>query len=135
MPTKRAILAEPTIPDPPDTLSVAQLVQYHGCAADLCRGLINSSDYRTHVFDLLFLNRPSDRFDDEVATLVVGGVSPGVTWIESDEHEFFIPERLRCGAIQKTARNICEGTNKACAALDEQNSALEGILRGIDYND
>ena len=25
--------------------------------------------------------------------------------------------------------------NKACAALEEQNSALEGVLAGIDYND
>ena len=28
-----------------------------------------------------------------------------------------------------------ETLNKACAALEEQNSALEGVLAGIDYND
>ena len=39
------------------------------------------------------------------------------------------------GAIQKRATNIGETLNKACAALEEQNSTLEGILAGIDYND
>ena len=47
----------------------------------------------------------------------------------------FVPDRARWGAIQKRATNIGETLNKACAALEEQNSALEGVLAGIDYND
>ena len=35
----------------------------------------------------------------------------------------------------KRATNIGETLNKACVALEEQNSALEGVLAGIDYND
>ena len=46
-----------------------------------------------------------------------------------------MPDRARWGAIQKTATNIGEALNKACAALEEQNPALEGVLAGIDYND
>ena len=41
----------------------------------------------------------------------------------------------RWGAIQRRATNIGETLNKACAALEEQNPALEGVLAGIDYND
>ena len=37
--------------------------------------------------------------------------------------------------IQKQANNIGEALNKACAALEEQNGSLEGVLGGIDYND
>ena len=48
---------------------------------------------------------------------------------------FFVPNRARWGATQKTATNIGEALNKACAALEEQNSGLEGVLAGIDYND
>ena len=34
-----------------------------------------------------------------------------------------------------TGHEIGETLNKACAALEEQNGALEGVLAGIDYND
>ena len=48
---------------------------------------------------------------------------------------FLTTRRARWHAIQKTATNIGETLNKACAALEEQNSSLEGVLAGIDYND
>ena len=123
-------------PDPSaDTLSVAQLEQYLWSAADILRGSIDSSDYKTYIFGLLFLKRLSDRFEEEAERLVAEGVSERVAWTDPDEHQFFVPDRARWKAIQKTATNIGEKLNKACAALEEQNSALEGVLAGIDYND
>ena len=123
-------------PDPPrDTLSVAQLEQYLWSAADILRGSIDSSDYKTYIFGLLFLKRLSDRFEEEAEKLVADGMSNEVAWNDPDEHQFFVPDRARWDAIQKTATNIGEALNKACAALEEQNPALEGVLAGIDYND
>ena len=58
-----------------------------------------------------------------------------VAWTDPDEHQFFVPDRARWSTIQKQATNIGETLNKACAALEEQNSGLEGVLAGIDYND
>ena len=53
-------------PDPSaDTLSVAQLETYLWSAADILRGSIDSSDYKTYIFGLLFLKRLSDRFEEE----------------------------------------------------------------------
>ena len=123
-------------PEPPaDVLSVAQLEQYLWSAADILRGSIDSSDYKTYIFGLLFLKRLSDRFEEEAEKLVADGVPEDVAWTDPDEHQFFVPDRARWGAIQKRATNIGETLNKACAALEEQNSALEGVLAGIDYND
>ena len=123
-------------PDPSaDTLSVAQLEQYLWSAADILRGSIDSSDYKTYIFGLLFLKRLSDRFEEEAERLIAEGVSERVAWTDPDEHQFFVPDRARWTAIQKTASNVGEKLNKACAALEEQNSALEGVLAGIDYND
>ena len=123
-------------PDPPsETLSVAQLEQYLWSAADILRGSIDSSDYKTYIFGLLFLKRLSDRFEEEAEKLVADGVSEDVAWTDPDEHQFFVPDRARWDAIQKRATNIGETLNKACAALEEQNPALEGVLAGIDYND
>ena len=118
-----------------DKLSVAQLEQSLWSAADILRGSIDSSDYKTYIFGLLFLKRLSDRFEEEAEKLVADGMSKEVAWNDPDEHQFFVPNRARWDAIQKRATNIGETLNKACAALEEQNSALEGVLAGIDYND
>ena len=123
-------------PEPPvETLSVAQLEQYLWSAADILRGSIDSSDYKTYIFGLLFLKRLSDRFEEEAEKLIAKGFSETVAWRDPDEHEFFVPDRARWGTIQKRATNIGETLNKAYVALEEQNSALEGVLAGIDYND
>ena len=88
------------VPDPPaDTLSVAQLEQYLWSAADILRGSIDSSDYKTYIFGLLFLKRLSDRFEEEAEKLVADGVSADVAWTDPDEHQFFVPDRARWGAI------------------------------------
>ena len=126
----------PVTPEPPaDVLSVAQLEQYLWSAADILRGSIDSSDYKTYIFGLLFLKRLSDRFEEEAEKLIAEGVHEAVAWTDPDEHQFFVPDRARWGAIRTRATNIGETLNKACAALEEQNSALEGVLAGIDYND
>ena len=119
----------------PDLLSVSQLERYLWSAADILRGSIDSSDYKSYIFGLLFLKRLSDRFEEEAEKLVADGVSETVAWTDLDEHRFFVPDRARWSTIQKQATNIGETLNKACAALEEQNSALEGVLAGIDYND
>ena len=63
-----------TTPDPSaDTLSVAQLEQYLWSAADILRGSIDSSDYKTYIFGLLFLKRLSDRFEEEAGEAHCGG--------------------------------------------------------------
>ena len=122
--------------DPPtETLGVEQLERYLWSAADILRGSIDSSDYKTYIFGLLFLKRLSDRFEEEAEKLVADGVAEDVAWTDPDKHQFFVPDRARWGAIHKTATNIGEALNKACAALEEQNPALEGVLAGIDYND
>ena len=132
--TESAPVATPPS-DPPDILSVAQLEQYLWSAADILRGSIDSSDYKTYIFGLLFLKRLSDRFEEEAEKLIADGVPEDVAWADPDEHQFFVPDRARWGAIQERATDIGETLNKACAALEEQNSALEGVLAGIDYND
>ena len=116
-------------------LSITQLEQYLWSAADILRGSIDSSDYKTYIFGLLFLKRLSDRFEEEAEKLIAEGMSETVAWTDPDEHQFFVPDRARWGAVQRQATNIGETLNKACAALEEQNPALEGVLAGIDYND
>ena len=42
-------------------------------AADILRGQIDSADYKSYIFSMLFLKGLSDRFDEEVANAVTAG--------------------------------------------------------------
>ena len=115
-------------------LSVAQLEKHLWAAADILRGSIDSSDYKTYIFGLLFLKRLSDRFEEEAERLIAEGAPEAAAW-DTDSHQFFVPDRARWNTILKTATNIGDYLNKACAALEDENPGLEGVLRGIDYSD
>ena len=117
-------------------LTVAELERYLWSAADILRGSIDSSDYKSFIFGLLFLKRLSDRFEEEAEKLVAEGEDPGIAWEDPDEHQFFVPPGARWGALTKVATNVGEALNTACLALEDANpDALEGVLAGIDYND
>ena len=85
-------------------------------AADILRGSIDGGDYKTYIFGLLFLKRLSDRFDEGC-------------------RDFHVPDRARWDVIRNTAANVGERLNAACAALEDENPGLEGVLIGVDYAD
>lgn len=116
---------------PGEKLTQEKLEGYLWSAADILRGSIDSSDYKSFIFGLLFLKRLSDRFDEECEALVADGVDPE----DKDEHQFFVPKRARWSEIRRVATGIGEVLNKACSALEQANASLEGVLAGIDYND
>lgn len=129
--------AAPTAVELPATgkLTVDQLERYLWSAADILRGSIDSSDYKGFIFGLLFLKRLSDVFEEEAEKLVAAGESEKVAWNDEDQHQFFVPTRARWSELQKVSTGIGEALNKACAALEEKNESLEGLLAQIDYND
>lgn len=114
-----------------EKLTVDRLEGYLWSAADILRGSIDSSDYKSFIFGLLFLKRLSDRFEEECEILLREGDDPE----ERDNHQFFVPKRARWPEIQKVASDLGATLNKACSALEDANHSLEGVLAGIDYND
>ena len=112
-------------------LTREQLERYLWAAADILRGSIDSSDYKSFIFGLLFLKRLSDRFEEESELLVKDGIDPE----DRDEHQFFVPKAARWPELQKATQNLGEVLNKASAALEDANTSLQGVLGGIDYND
>jgi type I restriction enzyme M protein len=114
-----------------EKLTIDKLERHLWSAADILRGSIDSSDYKNYIFGLLFLKRLSDRFEEECEALVAEGDDPE----DRDNHPFFVPKRARWSEIQKVASDLGSTLNKACAALENANTSLEGVLAGIDYND
>lgn len=116
-------------------LTVDQLERHLWSAADILRGSIDSSDYKNYIFGLLFLKRISDVFEEEAEKLLAQGEPEDVAWEDRDSHQFFVRKRARWSELRKVASNIGEALNRACSALEEDNSSLDGILAGIDFND
>ena len=96
----------------PSTLTFEQLKNHVWSAADILRGSIDSSDYKTFILGLLFVKRLSDRFEEEAEKLIARGMPEDVAWTDPDEHQFFVPDRARWTTIQKQANNIGETLNK-----------------------
>ena len=123
-------------------LTNGELNNYLWKAADILRGSIDSSDYKSYIFGLLFLKRLSDVFEEEAEKIEQRELKRGaseanarkVAWYDPDEHQFFVPLRARWSTIRKISQGLGEAINKSCAELEDQNSTLEGVLADIDFN-
>lgn len=113
------------------TLTPDRLQRSLWSAADILRGSIDAGDYKIYLFGLLFLKRLSDRFDEEHEALAAAGADPE----DPGGHAFFVPPPARWGALQAASTRWGEALNRACAALEEANPRLDGVLAGIDFDD
>lgn len=115
-------------------LTRSELENHLWKSADILRGSIDSSDYKIYIFGFLFLKRLSDRFEEEAQECIRNGLSADIAYSDPDEHEFFLTERARWSALKKLTTGIGDQLNKACAAIEDDNPSIEGVLANIDFN-
>lgn len=100
-------------------------------AADLLRGNLDASEYKTVVLGLIFLKYISDKFEDKYNELVAEGEG-----FEEDIDEymaanvFFVPQNARWTSIAGNAHEPEIGTiiDDAMRAIEKENKRLKGIL-------
>lgn len=117
-------------------LTLQELETHLWKSADILRGSIDSSDYKSYIFGLLFIKRLSDVFTEHRNELLeTHGLEMGELLAEDpDQYQFYVPQEARWLEIRKNAQDIGTAINVAFEALENENKTLEGVLTPIDFN-
>jgi len=114
-------------------LGLATLESWLWDSANIMRGSIDSSDFKNYIFGLLFLKRSNDVFEEEVEAIME---RDGISRKEAEEETYFqLPKASQWKTIKKKTENIGIALDKAFAAIERENTSLEGVMTATKFGD
>lgn len=114
-------------------LSLDRLESWLWDSANILRGSIDSSDFKNYIFGLLFLKRSNDVFEEEVEAIMQ---REGISREDAkDETHFVMPPEARWEELKKATENIGVAIDKAFAAIERENTTLEGVMTATKFGD
>jgi type I restriction enzyme M protein len=112
-----------------DASTLSQLESHLWEAANILRGPVDASDFKTYVFPLLFFKQISDVFDEEYATALAESGGDEEYALFPQNYRFQIPEGCHWSDVRVFTTNVGQALQKAMRGIEKANpETLYGIF-------
>ena len=102
-------------------IELNELETYLYASADILRGHVDASDYKSFIFPLLFFKRICDIFDEETKKVVAEFGEDGAKFMGATAHKFVIPEGAHWKDVRSKTENIGIAIQNAFYAVEQAN--------------
>ena len=110
-------------------LDIGSLSSHLWGAANILRGPVDASDFKTYIFPMMFFKRISDVYDEEIETALKES-DGDIEYAQFPEnHRFQVPEGCHWKDVREVSSNIGHALQKALRCIEQANSdRLHGIF-------
>lgn len=115
-------------------IELGELETFLYASADILRGYVEASDYKSYVFPLLFFKRVCDVYDEETTNAIEQYGEDGAKFMGASIHRFIVPEGYHWKNVRNTTENVGIAIKNAFYAIEQANEdpkTNEKILMGV----
>ena len=115
-------------------IELGELETFLYASADILRGYVEASDYKSYVFPLLFFKRVCDVYDEEIANAIEQYGEDGAKFMGASIHRFIVPDGHHWKNVRNTTENVGIAIKNAFYAIEQANEdpkTHEKILVGV----
>ena len=115
-------------------LSLATLESHLWTAANILRGPVDASDFKTYIFPLLFFKRISDVYDEESRQALDESQNDEQYAGFPENHRFQVPEGAHWRDVRNRSENVGQGLQVALREIERANpKTLSGIFGDANW--
>ncbi|WP_440955421.1 type I restriction-modification system subunit M [Methanosarcina sp. Mfa9] len=114
-------------------ITLSELEQNLWGAANILRGPVDASDFKSYIFPLLFFKRISDVYDEEFKEAMEDSGDEEYAEL-SEFHDFIIPHEAHWDDVKEKTENVGQALQKAFREIEKSNPhTLYGIFGDVNW--